>query len=324
MTLETIDYSKVYRIEAVPNRDIKELAEKGLSTYPGITQLVTAAWSDRLKRYINTGFDENASEILTLPLEERKKVQERITKKREEIEALMANPGYLKPTSDAWLTELCMVEIEVGQDLKVRVNGHDNVLRPTENYKDAISLTLLMNCPTFPKKKSDLGDPSFKNARFYLTTDDEIAGEVKTSLTKRKQAYVKLSELFDSGKNKQRAWEIGFKLGIVNKQKIDHAVLEQKIHDSIFNDKTGKTLDAFLEACELDNATLAIHNTFQQGINLGIIRVSVDGTYHRGVSNYRKTKGESIAYLMTAGNEIELAELRSAVEERKKKHNAVG
>jgi hypothetical protein len=97
-----------------------------------------------------------------------------------------------------------------------------------------------------------------------------------------------------------------------------------KMQDAVFNDKTGKTLEAFLEACEFDNATLTIHNMFQQGINIGVIRVSPDGYYHRGHNNYRKTKQDSIAYLMSAGMEVEMAELRSEVEGRKKKHNAIG
>jgi len=133
-----------------------------------------------------------------------------------------------------------------------------------------------------------------------------------------------MAKLFDDSKNKKRAWEIAFKLGLVNKQKVDAEVLEMKMHDAVFNDKTGKTLETFLEACELDNATLAIHNMFQQAINLGVIRVSPDGYYHRGHNNYRKTKHESIAYLMSAGMETELGELRSETERRKEKHNAIG
>ena len=132
------------------------------------------------------------------------------------------------------------------------------------------------------------------------------------------------AKLFEESKNKQRAWEIAFKLGLVNKQKVDAEVLEMKMQDAIFNDKTGKTLEAFLDACELDNATLAIHNMFQQAINIGVVRVSPDGYYHRGHNNYRKTKHESISYLMSAGMETELGELRSEVEGRKKKHNAIG
>ena len=131
-----IDFSKVYRIEAIPSRDSEELARKGLGTFPGITQTVTATWDDKLKKFANTGFDENAPDVLRLPADKRKETQERIIAKREELETLIGIPGYLKPTSEAWLSELCITEIEVGQDLKIRVNGHTNELRPAENYKE--------------------------------------------------------------------------------------------------------------------------------------------------------------------------------------------
>jgi len=324
MITDFIDYSRVYRIEPIPSRDSDELAKKGLGTFPGITQSISASWNDTLKKYDRTGFDENAPEVLRLPAEKRKEVQERIVSKREELETMIGIPGYLKPTSDAWITDLCIVEIEVGQDLKIKVNGHTNELRPAENYKDAISLALIMNNPVFPKSKSDISKPEYKNSKFYLTTSEETAEFNKSKIQKTRKANIEMSKLFDEGKNKQRAWEIAFKLGLVNKQKVDAEVLEMRMHDAVFNDKTGKTLEAFLEACELDKNTLLIHNLFQQGINLGVVRVSPDGYYHRGHTNYRKTKHESIGYLMSAGMEIELAELKSEVERRKEKHNAIG
>lgn len=321
---DQIDYSKVYRVEAIPSKDSKELAEKGLSTFPGVTQYLSASWNDTLKKYENTGFDENSPYVLQLPADRREEAKKRIIAKREELEALIGKEGYLKPTSDAWLSELCITEIEVGQDLKVRVNGHTNELRPAENYKDAITLTLIMNSKTFPKSKADISKPEYRNAKFYLTTSDETAHFTKEALQKKKKGYVKLSELFDSGKNKQRAWEIAFKMGLVNKQKVESEVLEQRIHDAIFLDKTGKTLEAFLEACEMDNAKLLVYNMFQQGINMGVVRVNADGHYHRGAANYRKTKQESVELLMSPGYEVELGELRSEVDARKKKHTLIG
>lgn len=324
MITDFIDFSKVYTVEAIPSKDYKELAEKGLGKYPGTTQYVTATWDDNLKKYRNTGFDENAPELLRVESSKRKEIQERIKAKREELEALIGIEGYLKPTSEAWLSSLCRVEIEVGQDLKVRVNNKTNELRPAESYKDAVTLSLLMNCPTFPKSKADISNPEYKDARFYLTTSEELSSFNKKKIQKVREANIKMAELFDEGKNKQRAWEIAFKLGLVNKQKVDAEVLEMKMQEAIFNDKTGKTMESFLQACSLDNATLAIHNMFQQGINMGVIRVSPDGFYHRGSVNYRKTKQDSIEYLMAPGNEVELGELRSQVEGRKKKHNAIG
>jgi len=325
MTTETIDFSRVYKIEAIPSKEHKELAEKGISKYPGTMQLVTAKWNDMLKKFDNTGFDEFAPEILKLPSEKREEAQKKVIAKREELEAIIGQQGYLKPISDAWMSEVCMVQIEVGQDLQIKVNGRLNELRPAESYKDAIALSLLMNSDTFPKSKQEIGKPQYKNARFYLTTDEEITDFNQKKIRKTRQANVKMAELFEDSKDKgKRAWEIAFKLGLVNKQKVDAELLEMKLHEAVFNDKTGKTMEAFLEACEMDNATLAIHNLFKTGINLGIIRVTPDGFYHKGVDNYRKSIPESIEYLMLPGNELKLGELRSEVEGRKKKHNAIG
>jgi len=321
---EFIDFSKVYRIEAIPSKNSKELAEKGIGSLPGTMQYVTASWNDSLKRYERTGFDENSSEIMRLPSDKRAEVKERIKSKREELESLIGKEGYLKPTSDAWVSSLCMGHIEVGQDLKVRVNGHTNELNPAQNYKDAILLSLIMNNPNFPKSKADLGKPEYRDAKFVLTTEDETGAINKTQIQKTRKANLRMSELFDNGKNKQRAWEVAFKLGLVSKQKVDVDVLEIKMQNAIFNDKTFKTLELFLEACELDNDILLIHNLFQQALIMGIIKVSKDGYYNRGAINYRKTKSESIAYLLAPGNEIELGELKSEVEGRKKKHNAIG
>lgn len=319
-----IDFSKVYKIEAIPSRDSKELAEHGLSTFPGITQTISASWNGRLNKYEKTGFDENSIAVLKLAPEKRDEVRKRIVDKREEIEALIGQLGYLKPTSDAWISELCIGEIEVGQDLKIRVNGHDNVLRPSENYKDAIMLSLIMHDDNFPKSKSDISKPEHKHSKFYLTTDEEFVTDTKSKVQKTRRANIEMGKLFDDGKNKQRAWEIAYKLQLVSKEKVASDELEMRMQNAIFNDKSGKTIDAFLEACDLDKETLLIHNLFRQGITIRVIRMSKDGQYSRGVVNYRKTIPESIQYLMTPGNEIELGELRSEVEGRKKKHTSIG
>src|SRR6187402_30544 len=229
MITELIDYSKVYRIEAIPSRDIKELAEKGLGTYPGVTQQICAKWNDMLKKYDKTGLDENAPDVLRLPTERRTAVQARIKEKREELEALMGTPGCLKSTSDAWISEVCIGQIEVGQDLKIRVNGHSNELRPSENYKDAIILSLIMNSDTFPKSKEDVSKPEYRNARFYLTTSEETTTFNKGKIQKTRKANIEMGKLFDDGKNKQRAWEIAFRLGLVSKQKVDSEVLEMRM-----------------------------------------------------------------------------------------------
>ena len=326
MYTEKIDFSKYYKIEAIPSKDVKELRERGISIYPGTTQYVTAAWNDTLKRYDGTGFDENAPHISRIPSEKRDDFKKYIVEKRKELEEKIGLPeGYLKPFSDAWMSDLCIHQIEVGQDLKVRVNGGDNVLRPSVNYKDAILLSLIMNNDKFPKNKASINDPQYKDARFYLTTDEEKATLTRESLTKKKQAYLLFSELFNDKKpNLVKANEVAYKMGLIARDESDIEALEMRMHDTIFDPKNTKLLDEFIATCKLDNKTLTVYNLLSMGIALSVVKVSPDGHYHRGGTNYRKTKHDSVEYLLAPGNEVELAELKSAVEERKKKHKAIG
>lgn len=318
------DFSKTYRVEAIPSKEHGELAKKGLGTFPGITQSVSASWNDTLRKFTHTGLDEHAPEILRLPVKEREEAQKAIIEKREYLESLIGFPGFLKPQTDNWLNPLCMVEIEVGQDLAIRVNGHTNVLNPMESYKDAIALCILMNNPNFPKSKADISDPTYKNSRFYITTDEEVTTISKGNMQKTRKAHVEMDKLFSEGKEKGKAWEVAFYLKLVNKQKVNLDTLEESIYNAVFKDLSGKTIDLFLEACQMSTEKLLLHNMFQQGINLGIIRVSPDNYYHRGHTNYKKTKQDSVEYLQSPGMEIELAELRSEIEKRKKKHNSIG
>lgn len=328
MSTEKIDFSKEYKIEAIPSRDVKELREHGISTYPGITQYVAASWNNTLKRYDNTGFDENAPHITRIQDDKLKKdLQQHIVARRKHIEETAGLPdGYLKPTSEAWMSDLCISTLEVGQDLKIRVNGGDNVLRPKESYKDAILLSLILNNPKFPKTKASMYEPQYKDARFYITTEQEKLDLTKSGLQKKKKAYGFFAELFDAKKaNNTKAFEVAYKLGLVTNinQKMDIEMLEMRMHDAIFSDKNNKLLDSFIDACGLDNTTLLTHNLLNQAITLRIVKVSPDGFYYRGNSNYRKTKQESVDFLLSPGNEVELAELRSLVEANKKKHKVV-
>jgi hypothetical protein len=322
MNIERIDFSKVYKIEAVPSKTHEELAKKGLGKYPGTMQTISVVWDDNLRKYVNTGLDEFAPEVLRIPdTTKRKEVQEWIKKTKEEIETRMGRPDYLSTTSDVWTSDLCVVHIEVGQDLKIRVNDNStNELNPAQSYRDAIALLILMNSPKFPKSKEDLSNQGYRDARFYITTSEEISHGVKTTTQKIKKVWVALSDLFDNSKNKTKAREIAFFLGITGREEVDIDVLEEKMTQVVTTDKTGKMRDVFLEAVEMDNTTLAIHNLFKDGLNYRMITMSPDGYYHRGTVNYRQTKDASIEYLLTSGMELELAELKNDVEKAKKKH----
>lgn len=320
--LDKIDYSKEYRIEAIPSRDIKEFSEKGIGTYPGINQSFSVSWNDMLKKCENTGFDENAKHILQITdVEKRKDIQDTIVKNREHFESLLGMEGSLKPHSDLWLGEIGRVHVQVGQDLRIRVNGNgSNVLRPASNYRDAIALTILLNNPNFPKSKADISNPKYVNSKFYITTKDELSSITKGDKQKTKRGWVEIEKLFASGKNKTRPFEVAYALGVMGYGEEDLEKVESTLTDVIFDDKTKKTLDKFLEICEMDNTVLSARNMFQLGIEFGIIGVNKDG-YYRGKTNYRQTISESVDLLLSPGSEVELAGLREAVNKAKKKYN---
>jgi len=318
-----IDFSKEYIVKAVPSSDLKELKEKGIGVYPGTQHFICATWDDKLKRYRNTGFDEYSAEIMQEkdPVK-RKELQEMIIKRREFVENWMARPGYLESNSDAWISDLCVVNLEVGQDLKVRINGRDDRLRPADSYKDYLTVALLMADPNFPKSKKDLTNSRFRDAKFYITTSEELEEITKKDFKTENKGHSLLYNLFE-GKDKKKAKEIAFYLGLVNRDAVDSDILYKRLNEAIFNDKTKKTLHSFIEACELDQEVLYTHNIFKAACNLKVVGRTPDGFYHRGSTNYRKTTDESVQYLLSPGMELELAGLKEDVDKRRKKYKQV-
>ena len=315
-----IDFSKNYRIESVPSKDQEELRKKGVGVYPGSTFTYTVTYDHVLGRYKNTGLDINAPEVLRLEKAEREDIQKWIKETKQSIESLIGIPDYLDVTKDGWTSELAVITVEVGQDLKIRVNGHDNVLKPSQNHKDQLALLILYNDPNFPKSKHDLDKPEFRNAKFYLTTDGEISEINKNKVQKNRKANVLMAELFDNAKDSRRAWEIAYYMELVKKQNVNAEELELYMDSAIKDDETR---DKFIEACELDNATLLLYNMFQKAIAFRIVQMSPDGYWHRGHTNYRKTKKDSVDYLLTPAMTQELADLRDEVAKKSKKQNAL-
>ena len=204
------DFSKVYRIEAIPSKDQPELAKKGIGAFPGTTQVVSVGFDRNLQKAIFTGLDENAPEVLTLPEKEKEDAINWIQENKKTLEAKIGKPGYLDSTSDGWFSDLATIYLETRQDLKISVNGHDNYLKPAINHKDAIALLVLFNNPSFPKSKKDISKPEYKDSKFYITTDEELDTVVKGKLSTKKKVYVYLNELFKEGSNTQRPWEIAY------------------------------------------------------------------------------------------------------------------
>lgn len=322
MSFTKVDLSKNYRIESVPSKSIPQLAEKGIGSYPGTMVVIRPSWDYNLNKAKNTGLDENDPEVLQMNPEDRKEAIAWIKECRKNLEARIGQEGYLAPSSDGWSSELATVMLETAQDLKIKVNDHDNVLRPMMNHKDAISLLILMNDPTFPKSKKDTSNPKYRNAKYYITTEEEKDEQSKGEIQKTRKANIKMAELFDNGENKDKAWQLAFYMGLVRKQDASLIELEKTLQSAVFGDKTGETLNKFLEACELKNADLLLNNMFNQAINFGIVKVGSDGMYYRGNSNYRKSIADSVSYLQMPDMATELAGLREEVQKKLKVHKS--
>jgi hypothetical protein len=317
-----IDFTKNYRIEAIPSKEHEELKKKGIGTYPGTTSIYSVKYDYVLKKYVGTGLDVNAPEILSLPEKERKTQKDWITKTKEELENQIGIPNYLDATKDNWTSELCTVAIEVGQDLVIRVNGHDNVLKPSLNHKDKIAVLILFNKEDFPKSKADIYKPEYRNARFYITTDEEVNTLTKASNQKRRRANVYMDELFSKDGSFEKVWNIAYYLKLVTTQKVSIDTLEETMEKAIFGDS--EMLDKFIEACTMDPVRLNIFNMVRTAYVAGIIKISPDGYYHRGNTNYRKNMEDTVDYLLQPPMEQELLALKEDVEKRKKRVNAVG
>lgn len=318
-----IDYSKSYRIEPIPSKDQKELAEKGISVYPGTFLITTAKWDSNLLRFTQTGLDEYAPEILQMESEERKKAQESIIARRKALGAKLGDENYFSPTSSNWEdSNTCKVFIEVGEDLKVRVNNKNtNVLNPAMSYQDEVTLGLLMNDPDFPKSKQESKHPKFKDAKFYLTTDEEISSLNKETSRRRRRAYKYFDELFSEQSKSQKAFEVAYFLNFVGSGKVNMEELEDKMEKFIFKDPKEINIELFIKACEMPNDILMVHNLVKRAYEVGVIRNTGGGYFTRGTTTYRATLEETAEYLLQPGQELELAEIRNEVGKKTKKQN---
>lgn len=320
-----IDTTKNYVIKGKPSFLHEELGKKGLSLYPGTSYTVSPIFDDKLKKYV-TGLDEYSREIESIQdITKREEERTAIKAVREDLERKIGVPGILSPTSPDWETK--NVTIEVGQDLKIRVNGGSNTLKPSEFYQDHLVCLILFNSPDIPKSKDESFEPRFKDAPFYITSEDEINGEYKGKMQKTKRMFAELNNLFPSDGKKtiahKKAKEVSKYLGLVGLERIGIEELEVTLTEALTNDKKGDFVTKFLTACEMPEQYLLVHNMFKSGIDNRVISLSPSGYYHRGVVNYRKTIKESVEFLQIPDNAVELAQLKEDVANAEKRKSFV-
>lgn len=316
-----IDLSKSYTLEPkIKKGDLQGLDLENVSKHVGTSLFLFPKYNDRTGKYI-TGLDVNSSDVLSLPVEKRKAEQEKIREVKEELEAYFGQPGLLDPTSDFWLTFGITVTTDVNKKTYIELEGKVFDLSPTQNPLHKLALIVLGANDYLPKSRKEAGNPHYKDAKFLLTTNEEINKDAKENVRKEIARGNELFKLFGDKVNYERAWEIAYFMGLINphKQSISQEVLQQDLYMAT---KVPSELDKFLKACSLSNEDLLIYNIFKQGVQYDLIRYNGEiKLYTYGAANLRDTEDASIEYLKTPGMATTLAQLREAVDKRKKKKN---
>jgi hypothetical protein len=168
-----------------------------------------------------------------------------------------------------------------------------------------------------PKSKKESYSSGFRDAKFFLTTEEEVEKESEETIRREILKGKYLSELFGDKVNYERAWEIAYYMGLKPKK----GASETKLQADLYMAVTDKVLrDEFIRACQMDNEDIQIANLFKQGVSLDLVRY--DGgikCYTFGATNLRETEAQSVDYLKTPGMSTALAQLREAVNKRKAK-----
>lgn len=308
-----INLSNNYKVEPkIKKGDQTGLDNYGVSSFPGTSKIYHASFDGR--KFI-TGLDINSRDVLLIKDEKlRKKKQDEITQLKSEIESYLAQPGILDPTSEYW--DSFSVIINTGQDLKttIEIDGKSFSLEPNNNPMHRLALIMLDANGFLPKSKVEASDPVFKDAKFFLTTQDEEDKDSEAYVNREIAVGKYLSLLFGDKVNYQRAFEIAYFLGLKPKNGMSEAALKKNLYLAT---KDRNFAEQFISACEMENDEIAIANLFKKGVALDVIKYNgSEKLYYRGGVNYRSTERESIEFLKNPNTSMELAQLKEAVEKK--------
>jgi hypothetical protein len=303
--LATKAYQKVNKYE--------QLGQYNLSKYPNTGDYLCPLFDSNLNRHL-TGFDENDPQILRIQdKKEREAKQKEVKEKREQLQALTGIDDLSYKNVQFWDGYVIPFVVDM--------KGNVREFHPESNPMDELALIVLKRRGDIPFSKSEMHDPRFRNAKFYLTSEEEEVSFNKTKIRMERKRSVEMTALFeDEQTGYDRAWNVTFYLGLKPKKNISFDKLEEDLETyTTEGNKYENTLEAFFEACKLSNEELIIANTFKRAVIYGIIKYnSSDKLFYRGGLNYRGTEKESIEYFKTPDMAGELAELIGKV----KKHEA--
>ena len=322
-----LDLSKTYTVEPkLASGDITGLAAAGLSKNVGTIRSFCVAFDRQTGKY-QTGLDEFAPEVTSLPEDEQKKRVDWIVETRNTLEKLFGQQGILDcRNADFW--DLWKVDFEITQDKKILVMGSHPQFQPEKFARHKLALITLYVGGDIPFSKKEASNPRFKNAQFVITTQDELNTLSKDRVKKSRKQGAEMEKLFPSEGGKgdfERAFSIAYLLGVQKEPNISYEKLEETLE--IFS-KQPEYIDRFLNFCKMENAELSIEIAIRKACDYSIITYrSEDKLYFRGGHNFRATEEATVQYFKTnmADPSIarEFAEIKSAVDKqdakRKKK-----
>lgn len=320
-----IDLTKEYKIEQKPKvGDTIGLEANGLSRHVGTFRSFGVSYNHLTRKY-KTGLDEFAPEVKALPSGEYEDKVEWIKATKNDLELQIGKVGILDATNgDFW--DVWKVDIEVGQDKKVKLFGSHPQFLPNQYWEHKLALITLDANNDLPRSKKESYDPKFLDAQFYLTTTEEAVTMSQGRVKKNRQRNVEMSKLFPTdggeGGNFERAWSIAYLLGVQKEMNVGIEKLEEVME--IFTIQP-EYLDRFLSLCKLADAELAIDVIIKKAINYDVIKFNpVDKIYYRGGHNFRNNEADTSKYFKVNQGESsvarELAEISEAVRKRDSKN----
>ena len=284
-----------------------QLGQWNLSKFPGTGDYITPLFDSSLNRYL-TGLDENDPIILRIKDKtEKEKKQKEVREKREYLENVIGLDLTYK-NETFWDSYVIPFVVDV--------KGTIRTFNPEINPNDELALIILKRRGDVPFSKKEVNDPRYKDAKFYLATDQEEEGFNKTKIRLERQRNVEMTKLFDNEvTGYDRAWNIAYYLGMKPKKNQSFEKLEEDVEIyTTEGNKYENTLEAFFNACKLSDEDLLIANTFKKAVAYQIIKFNqTERLYYRGNVNYRDTDVASIDYLRTPEMSGELAELVAKV-----------
>lgn len=316
-----IDLTNTYKVEMKVNPgDMQGLNNEGLSRHVGTIKQFGVSFNETTGKY-ETGLDEYSPKILSLSKEEAEKEIEWIRATKANLEKLIGQPNILDPTNhDFW--SVWSVNIEVGQDKKLKLFGQHPNFYPNLHWQHALALITIKANDSLPLSKKAASDPKYKDSQFYITTTEEEVTFSKEVVRKSRKRATYMNELFSEGAgNYEKALRIAYLLN-VQKEPVGIEKLEEILE--IFSGQP-EYIDNFIKLYEMDAAELELRTVFKKAVNYDIIRYdTVNKVYHKGAFNMRSTENDSIQLLMVnqmdgvVGREI--AEIKAAVAKKDSKN----